>query len=77
MKQGEYWHNEQGAGIEVDVPGCRVVVFSRVRGDPCMQVVQSNVKQKPQPVDQGAGTDRYRYRSMSRNKLAKLGNLQI
>ena len=26
MKQGEYWHNEQGAGIEVDVPGCQVSV---------------------------------------------------
>ena len=26
MKQGEYWHNKQGAGIEVDVPGCQVSV---------------------------------------------------
>ena len=49
------WHFAtlgQGAGIEVDVPGCRVALFFRVEGDPSVQVVQSYVNQKPQPVDQ-------------------------
>ena len=38
------------------MPGYRVAVFSRVEGDPSVQMVQSYVKQKPQPVDQEGGT---------------------
>ena len=52
MKDSKYCGNEQGAGVEVDVPGCRVGVVPRVEGDPSMQVIQSLVKQEPQPVDE-------------------------
>ena len=52
MKQGKHSGNEQGAGIEINVPSCQVSVCSRVVGDPCMQLIQSFIKQEPRPVDQ-------------------------
>ena len=54
VKQGEYEEREQGADVEFDLPGINwVVVRSRLLvGHPCMQVVQSYVTQKTQPVDQ-------------------------
>ena len=52
MKQGKYSGGEQGADIEVDVPGCWVVLCSGMEGDPRVKVVQSDVVQKPQPVDE-------------------------
>ena len=53
VKQGEYEEREQGADVEFDLPGNWVVVRSRLLvGHPCMQVVQSFVTQKTQPVDQ-------------------------
>ena len=52
MKKGEHCGNEQGAGVEVNVSGSQVGVCSRVVGDPGVQLVQSFVKQEPQPVDE-------------------------
>ena len=52
MKQGENGGGEQNADIEVNLPGCWVVVLSRMEGDPLVKVVQSDVLQKPQPVDE-------------------------
>ena len=51
VNQGESQDREQGAGIEVGLPGC-LVVCSRLMVDyPSVQVVQSNFMQKTQPVD--------------------------
>lgn len=52
VKQGENGGGEQNADIEVNLPGCWVVVLSRMEGDPLVKVVQSDVLQKPQPVDE-------------------------
>ena len=52
VKKGEHCGNEQGAGVEVNVSGSQVGVRSRVVGDPGVQVIQSFVKQEPQPVDE-------------------------
>ena len=52
MKEGEYGGGKQDADIEVNLPGRWVVVCSRMEGDPLVEVVQSDVVQKPQPVDE-------------------------
>ena len=52
VKEGDNQDREQGADIEVDVPGCWVVLCSGMEGDPLVKVVQSDVVQKPQPVDE-------------------------
>ena len=52
VKQGENQDGEQGADIEVDLPGCWVVVRSRLMvGHPFVQVVQSYVTQETQSID--------------------------
>ena len=58
MKQGENQSREHGVGVEVDVLGRWVVVGSRLdlgQGHPCVEVVQSCITQKPQPVDEDRG----------------------
>ena len=55
MKEGEYGGGKQAADIEVNLPGRWVVVCSRMEGDPLVEVVQSDVVQKPQPVDEEGG----------------------
>ena len=56
VKHREYGGGEQGADVEVGVPGRRVVVL-RSMGHPCVQVVQSHVAQEPQPVDEERGDE--------------------
>ena len=56
VKHREYGGGEQGADVEVGVPGRRVVVL-RSMGHPCVQVVQSHVAQEPQPVDEEGGDE--------------------
>ena len=58
VKHREYGGGEQGADVEVGVPGRRVVVL-RSMGHPCVEVVLSYVAQEPQPVDEEGGNEVY------------------